>query len=101
MPDAPSATNKKASKPGKADTKMKAAKSPERGHTAPVEISSAHAASWPNPQEFAEYGVDLMQRQILFFDTLRQRANIMLAHERDGMPPVLNCRICRRCVLID
>ncbi|MFH1516605.1 MAG: DUF3141 domain-containing protein, partial [Pseudomonadota bacterium] len=30
-----------------------------------------------------------MQRQILFFDTLRQRANIMLAHERDGMPPVL------------
>ncbi|MEH6695460.1 MAG: DUF3141 domain-containing protein [Hyphomonas sp.] len=30
-----------------------------------------------------------MQRQILFFDTLRQRANMMLAHERNGMPPVL------------
>jgi len=89
MPDDSRATNKKAGKPGRAGRKLKAAKSPERGQTAPVEIPSSHAASWPNPQEFAAYGVDLMQRQILFFDTLRQRANMMLAHERDGMPPVL------------
>ena len=31
-----------------------------------------------------------MERTILFFDTLRKRANAMLEHERAGLPPVLN-----------
>src|ERR1022692_3766487 len=37
----------------------------------------------------ARYGVDLAQRSILFWDTLRQRGNNFVEHERQGMPPVL------------
>ncbi|MBU2582244.1 MAG: DUF3141 domain-containing protein [Alphaproteobacteria bacterium] len=36
------------------------------------------------------YQVDVWQRSILFWDTLRQRANNMLEHERAGLPPVLD-----------
>lgn len=35
------------------------------------------------------YQVDAWQRSVLFWDTLRERANGMLAHERAGLPPVL------------
>ena len=37
----------------------------------------------------ARYGVDFAQRSILFWDALRQRGNNFLAHERQGLPPVL------------
>jgi pimeloyl-ACP methyl ester carboxylesterase len=37
----------------------------------------------------ARYGVDSAQRSILFWDTLRQRGNNFLEHERQGLPPVL------------
>lgn len=36
------------------------------------------------------YQVDFWQRNVLFWDTLRERANQMLAHEQAGFPPVLN-----------
>jgi hypothetical protein len=36
------------------------------------------------------YQIDLWQRHLLFLDTLRQRANNMLAHEQAGLPPVLS-----------
>ncbi len=36
------------------------------------------------------YQIDRWQRTILFLDTLRQRANNMLAHEAAGMPPLLD-----------
>ena len=36
------------------------------------------------------YGVDAMQRTVLFWDTLRQRGNNFLEHERAGKPPVLH-----------
>ena len=36
------------------------------------------------------YGRDLWERNILFWDTLRQRADNMIAHERAGKPPLLN-----------
>jgi len=36
------------------------------------------------------YQGDLWQRSILFLDTLRQRANEMLAHNRAGKPPLLD-----------
>jgi hypothetical protein len=32
----------------------------------------------------------VLERSILFFDTLRKRANTMLEHERLGLPPLLN-----------
>ena len=37
----------------------------------------------------ARYGVDFAQRSILFYDTLRQRGNNFVEHERQGLPPVL------------
>jgi pimeloyl-ACP methyl ester carboxylesterase len=37
----------------------------------------------------AAYAVDFAQRSILFWDTLRQRGNAFLDHERQGLPPVL------------
>lgn len=36
------------------------------------------------------YLFDSWQRSILFLDTFRQRANNMLDHEQQGLPPVLN-----------
>ncbi len=39
---------------------------------------------------FADYLIDAAQRNILFWDALRQRANNMLEHERQGLPPLLN-----------
>lgn len=36
-----------------------------------------------------EYWIDVWQRSVLFWDVLRQRANIMMEHEESGMPPVL------------
>lgn len=36
------------------------------------------------------YQVDLWQRHLLYLDTLRERANNMLAREQGGLPPVLN-----------
>jgi hypothetical protein len=39
---------------------------------------------------FIAYQRDLWERSVLFWDTLRQRANNMLAHERAGKPPILD-----------
>ena len=38
----------------------------------------------------SEYGRDLWQRSVLFLDTLRERADNMLDHERAGLPPLLD-----------
>jgi len=37
----------------------------------------------------ARYAIDSAQRSILFWDTLRQRGNNFVEHERQGLPPVL------------
>ena len=36
------------------------------------------------------YAQDAFERWILFLDTLRERADNMIAHERQGMPPLLD-----------
>ena len=36
------------------------------------------------------YGVDFMQRSVLFWDTMRQRGNNFMEHTRQGLPPVLS-----------
>lgn len=41
-------------------------------------------------QDFFDYQRDFFERSILFWDTLRQRANNMLEHERVGLPPLLD-----------
>lgn len=51
--------------------------------------ASPSAASAPLPDP-AAYGRDLWERSVLFMDTLRERADNMIAHERAGMPPLLD-----------
>ncbi len=41
-------------------------------------------------QDVLDYQADLWQRTILFLDTLRQRADNMIEHERAGLPPLLD-----------
>ncbi len=36
------------------------------------------------------YAIDTLQRQVLFWDAIRKRADICLEHESQGLPPVLN-----------
>jgi pimeloyl-ACP methyl ester carboxylesterase len=40
-------------------------------------------------QEWPAYVVDSVQRGVLFWDTIRQRGNSFLEHERAGKPPLL------------
>jgi pimeloyl-ACP methyl ester carboxylesterase len=40
--------------------------------------------------EWLDYSVDLAQRSVLFWDTLRQRGDNFIDHERAGKPPVLH-----------
>jgi pimeloyl-ACP methyl ester carboxylesterase len=58
-------------------------------------IAVTPTARW-NPheawQEWAQYGMDFVQRSVLFWDTLRQRGNNWLEHEEAGKPPVLAYR---------
>ena len=46
-----------------------------------IEQSTATAATYPR---------DLFERWVLFLDTLRERADNMIEHERRGMPPLLD-----------
>lgn len=41
-------------------------------------------------QDILEYQRDFLERSVLFWDTLRERANHMLEHERAGLPPLLD-----------
>lgn len=49
---------------------------------APAELTGPLVAS----------AVDVWQRMVLFLDVLRQRADNMIAHERAGLPPLLDFR---------
>jgi pimeloyl-ACP methyl ester carboxylesterase len=59
--------------------------------------TAATAALTPTPadepsnpwQAWTSYTTDWMQREVLFWDTLRQRGNNFLEHERAGKPPLL------------
>ena len=52
--------------------------------------TQAPAVPWELWTSGARYAVDLAQRAILLWDTLRQRGNNFLEHERQGLPPVLH-----------
>ncbi len=45
---------------------------------------------WQIAADAAQYAVDFAQRSVLLWDTLRQRGNNFLEHERQGLPPVLH-----------
>jgi hypothetical protein len=55
-------------------------------------LEGAAATPYPSlgPDALVAYQRDLWERTILFWDTLRQRADNTLAHERAGKPPLLD-----------
>src|SRR6516165_11484443 len=50
-----------------------------------------HASLW-KAADLLAYQRDVWERTVLFWDTLRHRANNMLEHERAGLPPLLDFR---------
>ncbi|WP_412755039.1 DUF3141 domain-containing protein [Legionella pneumophila] len=63
-----------------------------QGKTATLKEEQNEPFSQPYPlwNDLFHYHMDFWQRNLLFFDTLRQRANGMMEHERQGMPPPLH-----------
>ncbi len=57
---------------------------------ATVDGQSTAISGAPALAEPWAYAIDVWQRSILFWDTLRRRANNMLEHERAGLPPLLD-----------
>ena len=65
-----------------------------------LEAANAAGAAWleqtraATPLDFwrdsQAYCLDFMQRSVLFWDTLRQRGNNWLEHEKAGKPPLLD-----------
>ena len=51
---------------------------------------SVAASAGVHSDSLPAYQVDLWQRGILYMDTLRQRAENMIAHSRQGKPPLLD-----------
>ena len=60
---------------------------PARTKAGPAGTKPAPAAK---PGAQPPYVIDAMERWLLFLDTLRERADNMIAHERQGMPPLLD-----------
>ena len=48
------------------------------------------SSNYEAPGDILAYQRDVWERTILFWDTLRQRADNMIAHERAGKPPLLD-----------
>ena len=57
---------------------------------APADLPRSNAQDAKPLQGLLAYQYDLWERSILFWDTLRQRAVNMIAHERAGKPPLLD-----------
>ncbi len=77
------------------ERRLRAARDRYVGHMQRAGTEFMTSATAPrNPveawQDAARYGVDLLQRSVLFWDTLRQRGNQWLAHEAAGKPPLLH-----------
>jgi len=48
------------------------------------------ASPWEIWTNWLQYSTDFVQRSVLFWDTMRQRGNNFVQHERAGKPPVLH-----------
>ena len=53
-------------------------------------VSGSEAVPTMSAFDMLAYQRDVLERSILFFDTLRKRANAMLEHEHAGLPALLN-----------
>ena len=54
------------------------------------QLAARPMTPWTLWQAGTEYAVDFAQRTILFWDTLRQRGNNFVEHERAGKPPLMH-----------
>ncbi len=63
---------------------------PERQAAAPAPDPASVASAPLQLSDVLAYQRDVWERWILFIDTLRQRADDLLAHERAGKPPLLD-----------
>jgi hypothetical protein len=81
-------------KPKASPSRKLAVQQPSALATATSELKPADKAYAVTPAEIIRdplaYQRDFFERSILFWDTLRQRANNMIAHERAGKPPLLD-----------
>jgi pimeloyl-ACP methyl ester carboxylesterase len=55
-----------------------------------AELSANPPMPWELWRDWQAYATDLAQRSVLFWDTLRQRGNNYLEHDRAGLPPLLH-----------
>ncbi|HET6514266.1 MAG TPA: DUF3141 domain-containing protein, partial [Thermodesulfovibrionales bacterium] len=55
-----------------------------------VDLVSKPTSPWEIWTNWLEYSTDFVQRSVLFWDTMRQRGNNAVEHERAGKPPVLH-----------
>ncbi len=56
-----------------------------------LEAATAQPSSpWSIWSDWTQYATDTAQRSLLFWDTLRQRGNNYLEHEKAGKPPLLH-----------
>jgi len=55
-----------------------------------AQVAANPATPWDLWRDWQAYAIDLAQRSVLFWDTLRQRGNNYLERERAGLPPVLH-----------
>jgi hypothetical protein len=76
MPDAISTTSRRA---------LKSATPPQSLQHAGAADLAAHPFN-----DLMDYQRDFLERMVLFWDTLRQRGNNMIEHERSGLPPLLD-----------
>lgn len=90
MPDDLGSTPKRPRKANQNNPPKKVRPAKDAPDRTRADQAQAQNTVWPTPMELSAYGVDVIQRQVLFFDTLRQRAKNMVEHERNGMPPVLD-----------
>jgi Protein of unknown function (DUF3141) len=82
--EATTAAARKRSRPATGRSRPKGAARPALEVVPPAPPPPAH--------DLHEYAIDVWQRSVLFWDTLRQRADNMIDHERAGMPPLLDFR---------
>jgi len=75
-------------------TKLAQDRFKERLTAAYAECAAALAAKPVTPMEawsnWTAYAIDFAQRSVLLWDTLRERGNNFVAHNREGLPPLLH-----------
>ncbi len=73
------------------DPAAQLAEAPAPASVEPIGDAAPDRAA-PGPSRAASYPRDAFERWVLYLDALRRRADNMIEHERQGMPPLLDFR---------